>query len=113
MRSPTERLRDILDVIEAIGRYTSAGRERFDADELVRTWVVHHLQVIGEASRALPETVRQRAPEIPWPLVIGARNVLAHGYLDVDHDEVWNMVERDLPPLRRAVERLLAELGDR
>jgi uncharacterized protein with HEPN domain len=77
----------------------------------VRTWVVHHLQIIGEAARAVPESVLRGAPEVPWHLVVGARNVLVHGYFLVDPDEVWGMVERDLPMLREAVERLLTALG--
>lgn len=112
MRSQAERLRDMLDAIEAIDRYTSAGRERFDRDELVRSWVVRHLAVIGEAAGRLSDELRGRAPEIPWGVVIGARNVLVHAYFDIDHDEVWNTVQRDLPPLRVAVERLLAALGE-
>jgi uncharacterized protein with HEPN domain len=112
VRSPAERLRDIREAIDAIERYTAQGRERYDGDELVRSWVLRHLQIIGEAARALPDALRQRAPEIPWHLVIGARNVLVHGYFHIDPDEVWTTAERDLPPLRQAVGRLLAELGE-
>ena len=111
MRDPRERLRDIVEAIDAFERYTSTGRERFDQDELVRSWVVHHIQIIGEAARGVPEAVLHRAPEIPWHLVVGTRNVLVHGYFRIDPNEVWAMVERDLPALRRGVEQLLAELG--
>lgn len=50
MRDPRERLRDILDAVARIERYTSRGREAFDKDELIQVWVVHHLQIIGEAA---------------------------------------------------------------
>lgn len=110
MRDPRERPRDIVEAIDAIERYTHAGRDRFDRDELVRSWVLRHLQIIGEAAARLPDEVRAGALEIPWPQVIATRNILVHGYFDVDADIVWSAVEDGLPPLRRAAERLLAEL---
>ena len=53
MRDDRERLRDILEAIERIEKYAARGRSVFDEDELIQTWVVHHLQIIGEAVRAL------------------------------------------------------------
>ena len=58
MRDPRERLRDILEAIENIQRYTAAGRDVFEKDELVQSWCVRHLQIIGEAARSLPEETR-------------------------------------------------------
>ena len=49
MRSDRERLLDVIEAIERIEKYTAQGREAFERDELVQTWVVHHLQIIGEA----------------------------------------------------------------
>ena len=53
MRNPTERLRDILDAIANIERYSVRGRGAFEQDELVRTWILYHLQIIGEAAAQL------------------------------------------------------------
>lgn len=55
MRDPRERLLDILDAIGHIERYTKRGRDVFEQDELIQSWVVRHLQVLGEAARAIPE----------------------------------------------------------
>ncbi len=49
MRDDRERLLDILEAIERIEKYTARGRSVFDEDELIQTWVLHHLQIIGEA----------------------------------------------------------------
>ena len=76
MRDPRERLRDILDAIGHIERYTKRGRDAFEHDELIQSWVVRHLQIIGEAARALPEDVHRLAPEIPWAKMIGIRHIL-------------------------------------
>lgn len=53
MRREAERLQDILDAIAAIERYTSQERQVFDEQELIQVWVVHHLQIIGEAANSL------------------------------------------------------------
>lgn len=62
MRDPRERLRDILEAIERIERHTAGGREAFEKDELIQNSFVHHLQIIGEAARPIPEDVRKLAP---------------------------------------------------
>ena len=111
MRDPAERLRDILEAIERIERRAPADKEAFLSDELLHVWVVHHLQVIGEAVRAVPSDVRALAPDLPWRSIVGMRNVLVHQYFVIDTDAVWAVVERDLAPLRAEVETLLRQVG--
>ncbi len=113
MRDPKERLRHILDAIAAIDRYRGREKAAFEHDELLQVWCLRHLQIIGEAARALPEEVRALAPEVPWPKIIGMRNVPVHGYFEIDTDSVWNAATRDLPALRPAVERRLRTLEER
>jgi uncharacterized protein with HEPN domain len=109
MRDDRERLRDILEAIERIERYTSKGREEFMQDELIQTWVVHHIQIIGEAARKLSEETRSEYDEVPWPAIIAMRNILVHDYFSVDIDEVWSTIERDLPPLKVEVSSILED----
>lgn len=65
MRDGNERLLDILEAIEEIERYAVRGREAFLQDELVQVWMVHHLQIIGEAAARIrrPEVFSRSAPE--------------------------------------------------
>ncbi len=107
MRRDLDRLRDVLEAIEGIERYTAGGRERFDRDELVRTWCLKNVEVIGEAVSRLTEELRARYATVPWRAIVGMRNALVHGYFDVDWDAVWAVVEKDLGPLRAAVETIL------
>lgn len=110
MRDTRERVLDILEAIERIEKYASRGREEFDRDELLQVWVLHHLQILGEATAAMPAIVRDRAPEIPWNKIVGMRNILVHQYFGIDREAVWSVVEKDLPQLRPQVEDLLAKL---
>ncbi len=96
------RLEDILRAISLIARYADRGRPGFDRDELVQAWMVHHLTLIGEAAALLSPALRDRHPEVPWP-VIGMRDVLVHGYFSIDLDEVWATVERHGPVLRSQI----------
>ena len=112
MRDLRERLRDILDAIDRIERYTSRGREVFFNDELVQTWVIRHLQIIGEAARVVPNDIRSTATDIPWPEITGMRHILVHDYFGIDLELVWAVVEEKLTPLREGVRRLLITLGN-
>ncbi|MBX3728714.1 MAG: DUF86 domain-containing protein [Candidatus Sumerlaeia bacterium] len=112
MRDPVERVRDMLEAIERIARYTVRGREEFDADELIQSWCVRHIQVIGEAARALPEDFRNQAPDIPWRQIIGMRHILVHDYFGIDTDAVWAVVTDDLTELECKLQALLEALGE-
>lgn len=111
MRDTRERLLDVLEAIERIGRYAAKGREAFEHDELIQTWMIHHLRVVGEACRAVPTAFSDAHPEIPWSKIIGFRNILVHDYFGIQLDVVWLIVERDLPDLKRKVEAIVQELG--
>lgn len=80
---------------------------------LLQVWFLRHLQILGEAAAGLPQDVRDLAPDVPWPSIVGMRNVLVHGYFDIDADIVWEAARRDVPALRSALLRLLQELDDR
>ncbi|MBU1669752.1 MAG: DUF86 domain-containing protein [Actinobacteria bacterium] len=106
MKSDRERLMDIREAIERIQRYADKGREGFGSDELLQTWVVYHLQIIGEAVGRLSDQIKDQHPEIPWREIVAMRNILVHDYFAVDADEVWNVVEGDLPTLKASIDSI-------
>lgn len=110
MRDDRERLLDIQEAIQRIEKYTSSDREVFEGDELVQTWVVHHLQIIGEAARHISSSLKLRHAQVPWSQITGMRNILVHNYFGIDVEVVWLVVERDLQNLERQVEAILKDL---
>ena len=107
MRSDKDHLSDILEAIQRVEKYKVLGRARFEADELVQTFVIHQILIIGEAARRVSEALQARSPDIEWPLIIGMRNRLIHGYFQIDAVEVWKTVEGDLPKLKDRIEQLV------
>lgn len=76
MRIIEERFLDMLEAIQRIEKYAGRGRQAFVADELIQTYIVHNLQILGEAAAKIPSDQQREYPELPWPKMIGMRNVL-------------------------------------
>jgi uncharacterized protein with HEPN domain len=75
-------------------------------DELIQSWFVRHIQILGEALRAVPEEVRTLAPNVPWRKIIGMRHILVHDYFGIDVDAVWQVVSEEPAPLKSELEAL-------
>ena len=109
MRDDQARVLDILEAIGKIERYADADHETFNRDELLQTWMVYHLQVIGEVVTQLSDAFRSRHPDLPWRAIAAMRNVLVHAYFRVDLDAVWSAVKGDLPSLKSRLQAIAGE----
>lgn len=101
-------LEDIRDALTEIERATIGKTfAEFEADWLLRHGVQRGIEIISEASRGIPDSLKATRPEIPWKTVAGIGNVLRHEYHRVVDDVVWAVVVNDLPPLRTAIDAML------
>jgi uncharacterized protein with HEPN domain len=108
-RSTTDYLRHILDEADFVlehGRGLTL--DEFLGDEMRKRAFVRSLEVIGEATKNLPETFRREHDQVDWRSVAGMRDRLIHGYFGVDYEIVWDVVETKLPAFREEIRRLLA-----
>lgn len=110
MRDDRTFLEDILARIDLVASFTAEGREAFAQSRLVQEAVIRSLEIIGEASRHLSEALREAHSEVPWRQIAAFRNFVIHAYWEIKLERVWEIVERDLPPLRSAVQAMLASL---
>jgi len=94
----------ILEAIDLLEQRTRAGREAFLDDVDLQDAVLWRLQTLAEATNRLPPEVKSRHPEIRWRAIYGFRNIAAHGYLDLQLDRVWEIVENHLAVLKSVVE---------
>jgi len=105
-RRDVDRLHDVIAAHDAISSHLRRGNL---SDELVFDAVRVRLIEIGEAIKDISDERLARQPQIPWAAAAGMRDHLTHRYFDTSHAIVTATVHVDLPPLREAVERLLAE----
>jgi uncharacterized protein with HEPN domain len=73
----------------------------FDQDDKTIDAVIRNLQVIGEAAKMIPESVRATYPNVEWKKIAGLRDILAHQYFEVDLDIIWDVLQNKLPELDR------------
>ncbi len=98
-RSWLLRIEDTLQAVERIRTYVEKlDYETFANDQLTIDAVLRNLEIIGEASRHIPEETRKEYPSLPWNEMRAMRNFLSHGYFLVDYSIVWKTVQED-PPL--------------
>lgn len=110
MKTNEVYFRHIQDAIEQINEYVNGvDRETFGNRPMLQDAVLRQLEIIGEASRQLSEEARAQHTEIPWHAIIGMRNRIAHDYLNIDLDIIWEVVQYDLPELQGHIREILDE----
>jgi len=81
-------------------------RDAFIRDLKTRSAVLHQLLILGEATKRLSKEFRNRHPAIPWSEMAGMRDVLIHGYDQVDLGEVWKSSTVDIPQVLAQIRKL-------
>ena len=84
--------------------------DEFKSDKKTVLSVTKCIEVVGEATKHIPDQIRERYPEIPWRDMAGIRDRLVHGYFKVDLSIVWTTVTIEFPELRSMLENVLADM---
>jgi uncharacterized protein with HEPN domain len=103
----------LIHVRESIARieeYTAEGREAFFADGRTQDAGLRNLQTLAESTQRLSIDLKATHPDVDWRGISGLRNILVHDYLGINLVRVWEIVERDLPLLKRQIEACLTGL---
>ncbi len=109
-RDVLDYLTDIVAAIDAAQAFVAGMNDaQFRADQRTVYAVTHALEIVGEAAKRIPDTVRGRYPTVPWRLMAGMRDRLIHGYNTVDLDVLWKTVTEDLPTTRPLVAEALRQ----
>ena len=100
-------LHHMLERCERVAGFIAGGRDAFFASEQQQDAVIRNLEVIGEAAKRVSPELRTTLPELDWRRICGMRDVLIHGYIGVDIEEVWNVASPHLPEVHSSLRRWL------
>lgn len=107
-------LDDMLEFAEKVLTYTNGMKqEGFVATGLSYDATLRNLELIGEAATHIPDEIRADYPEIPWRMIIATRNKLIHGYLGIDDDTLWSIIQDDVPDLVVQLKSLKTKLDSK
>ncbi len=102
---------DILAAMESIERFIEGmSFEEFQADDKTASAVIRKFEIIGEASRNIPDEVKHRHPDVPWKEMAGMRDRLIHAYFGVDFNLVWTTIKTRIPAAKQMIKKISAEI---
>jgi uncharacterized protein with HEPN domain len=109
-RDYRDYLQDILDAVNDIENFVDKmSFEEFVKDRKTLNAVVRSIEIIGEASKNIPEALKAKHQELPWKQMTGMRDKLIHAYFGVDVETLWKAVKENIPPLRNAIQKMLKD----
>ena len=101
-------LEDILRAIDKIEKYTKDSTfEDLCKNDMAIDAVIRNLEVVGEASRNIPERIKRKYPFVEWKEATGFRNVLIHDYFGIDLESVWDTIKNNLPTFKNNITKVL------
>jgi len=97
----------IQECLERIELYTVDGKTAFMADTRTQDAVLRNLHTLAESSQRISEPLKASRPDVDWRAIGAFRNVVVHDYLGIDLNQIWDIVQNDLPGLKRAIINML------
>lgn len=111
IKNPKIFLEHILESIALIEEYSKGFSEKeFLSSVKLQDLIARRLEIIGEAVKNLPSELKQKYPQIEWKKIAGMRDYLIHSYFGIDLKLTWKVVEKDIPRLKKEIEKIYKEL---
>lgn len=108
-RDANARVQDMLEYAqEAVAMAQGRSRVDLNMNRILELALTRLVEIVGEAAWFVPNEFRIQHPQVPWRIIVDTRNQLTHGYDSIDLDEVWHIIQEDLPPLISQLEAIIA-----
>lgn len=111
MKDPRILVVHALECLQRIERFADVGEVEFLRSDLTQGAILHNLQTMAQSIMRLPDPLKARHADVDWRGLVGFRNVLVHDYLGLSLHRVWEIVQRDLPALKIALEAMLRDVN--
>jgi len=107
MRDYTLYLKDILEAMESIEKFVGdMSFENFREDDKTASAVIRKFEIIGEATKQIPDEVKQEYSKVPWKEMAGMRDRLIHLYFGVDYNLVWTTIKNRIPTVKSLIKNI-------
>jgi len=104
-------LKDILEAMEAIEKFVkNMNFDEFRNNDLVSSAVIRKFEIIGEATRNIPQEIRKKYPDIPWRTIVGFRDKLIHFYFGIKYELVWETIKSKIPKLKEGIKKVIEDI---
>lgn len=105
-------IKDILEHIEKMESFIAdMGYEDFIRDTKTNFAVVRCVEIVGEAAKNIPDSIREKYKQVPWKYLTGMRDKIAHFYFGIDLKRVWEVATVKLPPLKSHIRQILDDIA--
>lgn len=104
-------VRDIIVAMESIERFVEGmSLEEVVRDDKTSSAIIRKFEIIGEAAKNIPESLKEKHQEVPWKNIVGMRDRLVHAYFGIDYKLVWDAIKKEIPRQKFNLQKILAEL---
>jgi uncharacterized protein with HEPN domain len=104
-------VKDIISAMDSIEKFVSGMTiDVLEKDDKTSSAVIRKFEIIGEATKHIPDALRRKHSEIPWSRMSGMRDRLVHAYFGIDYKLVWDAIKLEIPNLKSKLEKMLADL---
>ena len=111
MRDPKLYLKDILAAMDAIEEFVEGTDfETFRNHDMMSSAAIRKFEIIGEATKNVPEEIKEKYPAIPWKDMSGMRDRLIHFYFGIKYELVWETIKKEIPKVKPSLSKILDDL---